>query len=53
MPTAGRVERALDARQRAAIGLAANLAVSDEPSGGSPTGSPTGAVLYVSALARG
>jgi anti-sigma-K factor RskA len=53
MPNTGRVERALDARQRAAIGFAANLAVSDEPAGGSPTGAPTGAVLYVSPLARG
>ena len=31
---------------------AANVAVSDEPKGGSPTGAPTGAVLYVAELAR-
>ncbi len=52
MPATGRVLRPLDARQRAAIALAANLAVSDEPLGGSPTGAPTGAVLYVAPLAR-
>lgn len=52
LPARGRVERALDARQRAAIGLAVNVAVSDEPLGGSPTGAPTGAVLYVAAVAR-
>jgi len=52
LPASGRVERALDERQRAAIGLAVNVAVSDEPFGGSPTGAPTGAVLYVAAVAR-
>jgi len=52
MPASGRVRLALDERQRAAIGLAANVAVSEEPSGGSPTGAPTGPVLYVAAIAR-
>jgi anti-sigma-K factor RskA len=52
MPLSGRVRLMLDDRQRAALALAANVAVSDEPAGGSPTGAPTGAVLYVSALTR-
>lgn len=52
MPASGHVRLALDERQRAAIGLAANLAVSEEPPGGSPTGAPTGPVLYVAAIAR-
>ena len=52
MPASGTVRLALDDRQRAALAQAANLAVSDEPEGGSPTGAPTGAVLYVAPLAR-
>lgn len=52
MPPSGRTRLALDERQRAALALAANVAVSDEPAGGSPTGAPTGAVLYVAPLAR-
>jgi anti-sigma-K factor RskA len=52
MPATGRVRLALDDRQRAALAIAANVAVSDEPPGGSPTGAPTGAVLYVAPLAR-
>ncbi len=52
MPPTGRVRLPLDDRQRAALALAANVAVSDEPAGGSPTGAPTGAVLYVAPLAR-
>ena len=52
MPASGRVRLALDDRQRAALALAANVAVSDEPAGGSPTGAPTGAVLYVAPLTR-
>jgi len=52
MPTQGRVRLVLDERQRDAIARAANVAVSDEPRGGSPTGAPTGPVLYVAALAR-
>lgn len=53
LPGEGRVRLALDDRQRAALALAANIAVSDEPAGGSPTGAPTGAVLYVAPLTRG
>ncbi len=52
MPARGSARLALDDRQRAALGKAANIAVSDEPRGGSPTGAPTGPVLYVAALAR-
>jgi anti-sigma-K factor RskA len=52
MPASGRTRLALDDRQRAALALAANVAVSDEPAGGSPTGAPTGAVLYVAPLTR-
>ncbi len=53
MPAQGSKRLAIDDRQRAALGIAANVAVSDEPFGGSPTGAPTGAVLFVAALARG
>jgi anti-sigma-K factor RskA len=52
MPVSGRVQLVLDDRQRTALALAANIAVSDEPAGGSPTGAPTGAVLYVAPLTR-
>jgi len=52
MPASGRARLELDDRQRAALALAANVAVSDEPAGGSPTGAPTGAVLYVAPLTR-
>ncbi|MGH6780945.1 MAG: anti-sigma factor [Sphingomonadaceae bacterium] len=52
MPASGRKRIALDDRQRAALATAANVAVSEEPRGGSPTGAPTGPVVYVAALAR-
>jgi len=52
MPAAGSVDLALDDRQRAALAAAKNIAVSDEPAGGSPTGAPTGDVLYIAALVR-
>jgi anti-sigma-K factor RskA len=52
MPATGGVRLALDERQRNALAQAANVAVSDEPKGGSPTGAPTGAVLYVAPLTR-
>lgn len=44
LPEAGVARRAVDAPLRALF-AGATLAVSDEPSGGSPTGAPTGAVL--------
>jgi anti-sigma-K factor RskA len=52
MPATGEIRLALDERQRAALAAATNVAVSDEPTGGSPTGAPTGAVLYVAKIAR-
>jgi len=52
MPVSGGTRLALDDRQRAALAAAVNVAVSDEPEGGSPTGAPTGAVLYVAPLRR-
>lgn len=52
MPASGAARLALDSRQRAALAAAANIAVSDEPEGGSPTGAPTGEVLYVAAIVR-
>jgi anti-sigma-K factor RskA len=52
MPERGKVRLALDDRQRAALAQAVKVAVSDEPEGGSPTGAPTGAVLWVADLAR-
>jgi len=52
MPASGRARLGLDERQRRAIALAANVAVSEEPLGGSPTGAPTGPVLFVAPIAR-
>lgn len=50
LPDAGQLERRLSDAQRAALAGATQLAVSLEPPGGSPTGAPTGPVLYVTAL---
>jgi anti-sigma-K factor RskA len=47
LPASGAAERTLDATQRAALRSAPKVAVSLEPVGGSPTGAPTGPVLYV------
>jgi anti-sigma-K factor RskA len=44
---ANAVRRSLSSVQRAALAVAGQLAVSVEPIGGSPTGQPTGAVVYV------
>ncbi len=52
MPASGVARLTLDDHQRAALALASNVAVSDEPAGGSPTGAPTGDVLYVAAIIR-
>ena len=51
MPHTGAERRTLTAAQRAALASAKQIAVSLEPSGGSPTGAPTGPVLLVAALA--
>ena len=50
LPTSGEARRPLTPAQRAALAGAKQLAVSLEPSGGSPTGLPTGPVLHVAAL---
>ena len=51
MPHTGDERRTLTAAQRSALASAKQLAVSLEPTGGSPTGAPTGPVLLVAALA--
>jgi len=50
LPESGEIRRQLSAAQRAALAGATQLAVSLEPSGGSPTGLPTGPVLHVASL---
>lgn len=47
---AGTAQRALSTAQQAALASSAQLAVSLEPPGGSPTGKPTGAVVFVAPL---
>jgi anti-sigma-K factor RskA len=47
MPTTGSASEALTDAQRAALLKSRKLAISLEPSGGSPTGAPTGPVLHV------
>ena len=50
MPRSGSLSRPLSPSQRAALLQSDHVAVSLEPAGGSPTGSPTGPVLYVADL---
>ncbi|HYX74767.1 MAG TPA: anti-sigma factor [Steroidobacteraceae bacterium] len=50
LPLRGRAERALSEPQRTALLAADKVAVSVEPAGGSPTGSPTGPIVIVSAV---
>lgn len=52
LPRTGSVERSLTPAQRAALLGANRVAVSLEPPGGSPTGTPTGPVLYVAELTQ-
>jgi anti-sigma-K factor RskA len=52
LPDAGQLERTLSDTQRSALASAAQVAVSLEPPGGSPTGAPTGPVLFVAALKK-
>jgi anti-sigma-K factor RskA len=52
LPVRGEVARSLAPEQRAALAEATKVAVSLEPEGGSPTGAPTGPVLYVAELDR-
>jgi anti-sigma-K factor RskA len=47
LPRSGSIERTLSVSQRSALLSANRLAVSLEPAGGSPTGSPTGPVVFV------
>ena len=51
LPHTGDHHRVLTAAQRAALGNSRQIAVSLEPTGGSPTGAPTGPVLHVAPLA--
>jgi anti-sigma-K factor RskA len=51
IPTGGKGKVELSDAQKALIGKPIALAVSLEPKGGSPTGQPTGPVLYQGALA--
>lgn len=51
VPTLGHSDVPLNARQRALLGGSVTLAVSLEPKGGSPSGKPTGAILYTGVLA--
>jgi anti-sigma-K factor RskA len=51
IPAGGKGKVELNEAQRALIGQPIALAVSLEPKGGSPTGQPTGPVLYQGALA--
>jgi anti-sigma-K factor RskA len=50
LPAGGRAERTLSPSQRAALLAAEKVAVSVEPLGGSPTGSPTGPIVIVTSL---
>ncbi len=50
LPAGGAYQRTLNAAQRAALLAADKVAVSVEPPGGSPTGSPTGPVIIVASL---
>lgn len=50
LPAGGTAERSLSEAQRAALLAADKVAVSVEPPGGSPTGSPTGPVIIVASL---
>jgi len=47
LPDNGKMDRELTANQREALRVSAKVAVSLEPLGGSPTGGPTGPVLFV------
>jgi anti-sigma-K factor RskA len=50
LPAAGESSRTLNVMQKQALALSTQVAVSIEPLGGSPTGQPTGVVLYVAPL---
>ena len=50
LPAAGESTRPLTAMQKQALALSSQVAVSIEPLGGSPTGQPTGTIVYVAPL---
>jgi anti-sigma-K factor RskA len=50
LPAEGTSTRALTLIQKAALASSSQLAVSIEPPGGSPTGQPTGAIVFVAPL---
>jgi anti-sigma-K factor RskA len=50
LPAEGTSTRVLTAMQKAALASSSQLAVSIEPTGGSPTGQPTGEVLFMAPL---
>ena len=50
LPAKGTSTRALTAIQKAALANSIQVAVSIEPPGGSPTGQPTGAIVFVAPL---
>jgi len=52
MPVTGQIDRELTEAQAAALQASSRVAVSLEPEGGSPTGAPTGPVLFVAERAR-
>lgn len=53
MPLRGQRVLTLDATQRVAVADAQQIAISREPPGGSPTGAPTGPVLFVAEVTKG
>jgi anti-sigma-K factor RskA len=52
LPLNGELQLALNANAANVLTASSTLAVSLEPAGGSPTGAPTGPVLYTAALVR-
>jgi anti-sigma-K factor RskA len=52
LPETGERVLKLDARRLNILAATATLAVSREPAGGSPIGTPTGPVLYTAPLLR-
>ena len=52
LPQSGEQRRVLTAAQRAALAGSKQIAVSLEPTGGSPTGAPTGPVLLVAPVSQ-
>jgi len=53
MPKSGRITLELNDAQRLALSRSLKIAISLEPPGGSPTGAPTGPVLFVTDIVAG